>query len=95
LGTSKNACKSQIFIALIGYLLLELIRRTLSKTNHRFGHFVTLIRVCLTQYNWLSYIINNTKIEVRKARKKQESPHNLFGNWTAKKDFEQLLIDYQ
>jgi|GEM_PF-4141053 len=69
-------------------------RRTLSKTNHRFGHFVTLIRVCLTQYNWLSYIINNTKIEVRKARKKQESPHNLFGNWTAEKDFEQILIDF-
>ena len=43
IGTSENACKSQIFIALICYLLLELIRRTLSKTNHCFGHFVTLI----------------------------------------------------
>lgn len=94
LGTSQNACKSQIFVALIGYLLLELIRRTLSKTNHRFGHFVTLIRVCLTQYNRLSYIINNTKIEVRKARKKQESPPNLFSNLKPEKDFEQLLIDF-
>lgn len=94
LGTSENACKSQIFIALIGYMLLELIRRTLCKTNHRFGHFVTLIRVCLTQYNWISYIINNTKIEVRKARKKQESPPNLFGKWDDEKDFEQLLIDF-
>jgi len=36
LGTSQNACKSQIFIALISYLLLELIRRTISKTNHCF-----------------------------------------------------------
>jgi IS4 transposase len=35
IGTSENACKSQIFIALICYLLLELIRRTMSKTNHR------------------------------------------------------------
>lgn len=94
LGTSQNACKSQIFVALIGYLLLELIRRALSKTNHRFGHFVTLIRVCLTQYNRLSYIINNTKIEVRKARKKQESPPNLFSNLKPEKDFEQLLIDF-
>jgi hypothetical protein len=94
LGTTQNACKSQIFIALIGYLILELIRRTLSKTNHRFGHFVTLIRVCLTQYNRLSYIINNTKIEVRVARKKQESPHDLFSSLQPEKDFEQLLIDF-
>ena len=63
LGTTENACKSQIFIALIGYLLLELIRRTLRKVGHRFGHFVTLIRVCLTQYSKLSYIVNNNKIE--------------------------------
>ena len=58
LGTTPNACKSQIFIALISYLLLELIRRTMCKTKHRFGHFVTLIRVCLTQYNRLGYIVN-------------------------------------
>lgn len=69
LGTSQNACKSQIFIALISYLLLELIRRTISKTNHCFGHFVTLIRVCLTQYNRLGYIVNNIQIKVRAARK--------------------------
>ena len=37
LGTSQNAFKSQIFIALICYLLLKLIRRTLSQTNHHFG----------------------------------------------------------
>lgn len=45
LGTTPNACKSQIFISLISYLLLELIRRTMSNTKHQFGHFVTLIRV--------------------------------------------------
>lgn len=76
LGTSQNACKSQIFIALITYLLLELIRRTISKTNHSFGHFVTLIRVCLTQYNRLGYIVNNIQIKVRVARKSKYMTKN-------------------
>lgn len=69
LGTSENACKAQIFVALIVYLLLELIRRNISKTYHCFGHFVTLIRVCLTQYNRLEYIVNEIKITVQKAKK--------------------------
>jgi len=94
LGTTPNACKSQIFIALIAYLLLELIRRTLSKTAHRFGHFVTLIRVCLTQYNRLGYIVNNTQIKVRAARKQYGEPPNLFSFKQREKDFEQLLIDF-
>ncbi|MTI86961.1 MAG: IS4 family transposase [Balneolaceae bacterium] len=74
LGTSENACKSQIFIALIVYLLLELIRRNISKTYHCFGHFVTLIRVCLTQYNRLDYIVNEIKITVQKARRVYKPP---------------------
>lgn len=94
LGTSENACKSQIFIALICYLLLELIRRTIAKTNHRFGHFVTLIRVCLTQYNRLGYVVNNTQIRVRKARKREISPPDLFSTRPTEKDFEQLLLDF-
>lgn len=94
LGTSQNACKSQIFIALISYLLLELIRRTISKTNHCFGHFVTLIRVCLTQYNRLGYIVNNIQIKVRAARKLKKKPPDLFSNQSSEKDFEQLLIDF-
>lgn len=94
IGTSENACKSQIFIALICYLLLELIRRTLSKTNHRFGHFVTLIRVCLTQYNRLGYIVNASQITVRLARKHTKSPPNLFSQDGIKKDFQQLLLSF-
>ena len=94
LGTSQNACKSQIFIALICYLLLELIRRTLSQTNHHFGHFVTLIRVCLTQYNRLGYIVNNMQITVRAARKKQNGPPDLFSGKSNEKDFEQLFIEF-
>jgi len=69
LGTNENSCKSQLYIALITYLLLEIIRRHISKTKHCFGHFVTLIRVCLTQYNRLGYIVNEIKITVQKANK--------------------------
>lgn len=68
LGTSKNACKSQIFIALICYFLLELIRRTMSNVKHRFGHFVTLIRICLMKYDSLQYIVNDIRTVVKKAK---------------------------
>jgi hypothetical protein len=94
LGTSDNACKSQIFIALTCYLLLEVIRRTLCKKTHRFGHFVTLIRVCLNQYNRLGYIVNATQITVRRAREGTKSMPNLFPAADQKKDFEQLLLNF-
>ncbi|MDZ7692070.1 MAG: IS4 family transposase [Balneolaceae bacterium] len=74
LGTTENACKSQIFVAMIVYLLLELIRRNISKTYHCFGHFVTLIRVCLTQYNRLEYIASEIQITVQKAKKRYKPP---------------------
>ena len=93
LGTSKNACKSQIFIALICYLLLELVRRTMSQTNHHFGHFITIIRVCLTQYNRLGYIANNTQTTVRAARKRQHDQPDLFNGKANEKDLEQLFIE--
>lgn len=68
LGTNENSNKSQIFIALITYFLLELIRRNISKVNHGFSHFVTIIRVCLLQYKVLQYVANEIKIVVKKAR---------------------------
>ncbi len=94
LGTSQNACKSQLFVALICYLLMELIRRVICKTSHRFGHFITLIRVCLTQYNRLGYMVNATQIKVRKARRHGTEPPDLFTNVKNEKDFEQLLLDF-
>lgn len=94
IGTSQNACKSQIFISLICYLLLEVIRRTMCRTKHCFGNFVTLIRVCLSQYSRLGYIVNATQITVRKARIKQYPPPDLFTGSDAKKDFEQLLFNF-
>jgi len=47
-GTSENAVKSQIYIALITYLLLQLIVRTIAKKKHAFSNFVEKIRICLT-----------------------------------------------
>ena|GEM_PF-6860090 len=68
LGTNENSNKSQIYIALISYFLIELIRRSISKVKHGFGHFVTIIRVCLLQYKQLSYVANEILIIVKKAR---------------------------
>ncbi len=67
-GTNPNACKSQLFVGLIAYFLLELIRRAISKVKHRFGHFATLIRICLMHYNGLDYVVNEIKDVVKKAR---------------------------
>jgi len=69
LGVNENSNKSQIFIALITYFLIELIRRNISKQKHRFGHFAIIIRVCLLQYKILDYVANDIKIVVKKDRK--------------------------
>ncbi|KAA6315413.1 hypothetical protein EZS27_034123 [termite gut metagenome] len=98
LDTTENTRKSQLFIDLICYLLFELIRRTMSKVSHRFGHFLTFVRVCLIQYNRFGYIVNIIKIEVRRARKKANTIPNLFGNRETEKDFcgdaESMLFVY-
>lgn len=73
LGTNENSNKSQIFIALISYFLIELIRRSISKVNHLFGHFITIIRVCLLQYKQLQYVANEIHIVVKTARKYDKS----------------------
>ena len=72
LGTSENACKSQIYIAMIAFLLIELIRRSISKANHGFSNFVNLIRICLLHYHSLSYVVNNIKALSQKVRIKAE-----------------------
>ncbi len=68
IGTNENSNKSQIFIALITYFLIELIRRSISTVKHGFGHFVTIVRVCLLQYKQLHYVANEIQIMVKKAR---------------------------
>ncbi|MEJ2629025.1 MAG: IS4 family transposase [bacterium] len=58
IGTSQNAVKSQIYIALICYLILELIKRTMAKRKHAFSNFVEKIRICLPFYLSLHYVCN-------------------------------------
>ena len=58
LGTSENAVKAQIYIALITYLLLELLRRTVAQKAYAFSNFVEKIRMCLPFYLSLEYVCN-------------------------------------
>jgi len=74
IGTSENAVKSQIYIALICYLLLELIKRTIAKKSHAFSNFVEKIRICLPFYLSLDYVCNqiNEGAKRIKIQKQQE-----------------------
>lgn len=56
LGTSENAVKSQIFVAMIVYLLLELIRRVYCKEKAAFSNFCEKIRICLLHYLSFEYL---------------------------------------
>ena len=78
LGTSENAVKSQIYIALICYLLLELLRRTATKKAVAFSNFVEKIRFCLPYYLSISYVCNH--ISEGAKRIKRPPPLQLFPN---------------
>jgi hypothetical protein len=58
IGTSPNAVKSQIYIALTCYLILELIKRTMANREQGFSNFVEKIRICLPFYLSLDYVCN-------------------------------------
>ncbi|WP_246067818.1 IS4 family transposase [Changchengzhania lutea] len=66
-GTSENAVKSQIYVALINYLLLELIKRTISKKAVAFSNLSEKIRFCLYHYLSLDYVCNHVREGVRKV----------------------------
>jgi hypothetical protein len=70
-GTSPDAVKSQIFIALIAYLLLELLRRVKGNEKIAFSNFVEKIRICLSYYLPLDYVINGIQPKVRKLKSRQ------------------------
>lgn len=74
IGTSENAVKSQIYVALISYLLLELIKRTIAKSVGAFSNFAEKIRICLPFYLTLDYVCNqiNDKSKRIKAQKQAE-----------------------
>jgi len=70
-GTSPNAVKSQIFVALITYLLLELLRRVKAKVKTAFSNFVEKIRICLCYYLTLDYVIQRIQPFARQVAPKQ------------------------
>jgi hypothetical protein len=55
-GTSENAVKSQIFVSMIVYLLLELVRRVYCKGKTAFSNFCEKVRICLLHYLSFEYI---------------------------------------
>lgn len=69
IGTSENAVKSQIFVALICYLLLELIKRFYCDKTTAFSNFCEKIRICLMHYLTLTYVCNELKPIVKKVIK--------------------------
>ena len=71
ISTSQNGVKSQIFVALIAYLLLELLRRVKAKGKTAFSNFVEKIRICLCYYLTLDYVILRIQPKARSARIKQ------------------------
>ena len=74
-GTSENAVKSQIYIALITYLLLELIKRCIAKGRQAFSNLCEKIRFCLTYYHSLDYVCNQIKEGAVKTRGKPSKPN--------------------
>jgi hypothetical protein len=74
-GTSENAVKSQIYIALITYLLLELIKRCIAKGAQAFSNLCEKIRFCLTYYHSLDYVCNQIKEGAVKTRGKPNKPN--------------------
>jgi len=79
-GTSENAVKSQIYIALITYLLLQLIVRTIAKRKHAFSNFVEKIRICLTFYLTLDYVCNQVNEGAKRIRGKPQQEINFKTN---------------
>jgi len=80
-GTSENAVKSQIYVALICYLLLELIKRTIVKGTIAFSNLSEKIRFCLYHYLSLDYVCNQVRAGARKVRFKTQAKFDF------KKDF--------
>ena len=67
-GTSENAVKSQIYVALISYLLLELIKRTIAKKATAFSNLSEKMRFCLYHYLTLEYVCNEVREGARKVK---------------------------
>lgn len=76
LGTSENAVKSQIYVALISYLLVELVNRTIAKKTKSFSNLVEKIRICLVYYLSLDYVCNQVGNGAKKIRSEPKLDFN-------------------
>ena len=74
IGTSENAVKSQIYVALICFLLLQLLCRTICKAKPAFSNFTEKIRICLNHYCTLDYVCNQVKQGAHKVKRKNKNP---------------------
>ncbi len=70
IGTSENAVKSQIYVALIMYLLMELVRRNTCKVKQALSNFSEKIRICLTYYLTIEYVCNQIQPIVFRVKPK-------------------------
>jgi hypothetical protein len=70
IGTSENAVKSHLYIALITVLLLQLIVRTIAKKPHAFSNFVEKIRICLSFHLTLDAVCNQLGEGAKRIRAK-------------------------
>lgn len=71
IGTSENAVKSQIYVALIQYLLLEILRRNTCRIKQGLSNFSEKIRICLTYYLSIEYVCNVIKPKVFRIKNKE------------------------
>ncbi len=74
IGTSENAVKSQIYVALICFLLLQLLCRNICKVKPAFSNFTEKIRICLNHYCTIDYVCNQVKQGAHKIKKKKKNP---------------------
>ena len=81
IGTSENAVKSQIYIALLAYVLIEFIRKHMSTISHAQKQFFNLIRICLNHYQGLKYVISGiplTSLSIEKSSPQPRGQLSLF-----------------
>jgi hypothetical protein len=75
IGTNENAVKSQIYIALLAYVLMEFIRKHMSTISHAQKQFFNLIRICLNHYQGLKYVISGIPL-ITLSIDKRSPQHN-------------------
>lgn len=80
IGTSENAVKSQIYVAMICYLLLELIKRLYCKAGAAFSNLCEKVRICLVHYLTLEYVCNDLRPIAKKVVKTNQLSIDLKDN---------------